>query len=582
VPVEHVVDDKQVEDNQQASLARAETLPMDMGPSELELAADVDTREDDNIARREGSAASTIIMESSLGKVSAASTEVMEDLEEEKEGDVASEAMETSVSRPRKSKVSSDLTKLAIETSASPRRSRRASGLAPATERYDTLELRNRTVTEIYSPLAKLGRAATEGNTTMDTSRRSRTRSGLVTTKEKEAQESVKMEEELEKEDSINLTVVELREELKSRGLSAAGNKADLRRRLLDSQVDSETIQPESPAKSTTTTSKLAETPTKKTPNYTLITPGKKGKKAAVSEDESLPVTPSRRSRRLSGSLDLDTGAPTTPSRRVRQSSLSEAPLTPSAAPLTPSRRSRRLSGVEPDHLEIAPDGGLIQRKTPSRRTPSTPRARRHTSVKASDVQEALNLATSTPAALPIVVEEEEEAMEAESASTSRKRSSTRRSMEAVIDVDMEEKLASPKGKRKTKASAGFEGVEEKVHQSPKKMTRREQKRSLASQATQAQLSEEDEVSIVDEVPATSIAKAKPSTRGVKSLGQAQKTEPAYKSRRKTITTLGAVDVVPSLPEDELTESGQKRLSEMKKTKKKYIPVKKKTSVRIN
>ena len=158
--------------------------------------------------------------------------------------------------------------------------------------------------------------------------------------------------------------------------------------------------------------------------------------------------------------------------RRVRQSSLSEAPLTPSAAPLTPSRRSRRLSGVEPDHLEIAPDGGLIQRKTPSRRTPSTLRARRHTSVKASDVQEALNLATSTPAALPIVVEEEEEAMEAESASTSRKRSSKRRSMEAVIDVDMEEKLVSPKGKRKTKASAGFEGVEEKVHQSPKKMTR--------------------------------------------------------------------------------------------------------------
>ena len=207
--------------------------------------------------------------------------------------------------------MSSDLTKLAIEISASPRRSRRASGLAPATERYDTLELRNRTVTEIYSPLAKLGRAATEGNTTLDTSRRSRTRSGLVTTKEKEAQESVKMEEELEKEDSVNLTVVELREELKSRGLSAAGNKADLRRRLLDS----ETIQPESPVKSTTTTSKLAETPTKKTPNYTLITPGKKGKKAAVSEDESLPVTPSRRSRRLSGSLDLDTGAPTTPSR---------------------------------------------------------------------------------------------------------------------------------------------------------------------------------------------------------------------------------------------------------------------------
>ena len=84
-PVEHVVDAKQVEDDQQASLVRAETLAMDVEASELEIAADVDKGEDGNIVRREGSAASTIIMESSLGKVSAASTEVMEDLEEEKE-----------------------------------------------------------------------------------------------------------------------------------------------------------------------------------------------------------------------------------------------------------------------------------------------------------------------------------------------------------------------------------------------------------------------------------------------------------------------------------------------------------------
>ena len=90
----------------------------------------------------------------------------------------------------------------------------------------------------------------------------------LVTNIEKEAQ-GLEMEEELEREDTINLT---------------AGNKADLRR-LLDSQVDSETIPPESPPK------------------------------CAKSKDESLPVTPLRRSRRLSGSLDLVTGAPTTPSR---------------------------------------------------------------------------------------------------------------------------------------------------------------------------------------------------------------------------------------------------------------------------
>merc|ERR1712130_1047341 len=189
-----------------------------------------------------------------------------------------------------------------------------------------------------------------------------------------------------------NMTVVELREELKSRGLSVAGNKADLRMRLLDSQVGIE-----SPVKSRSTPSKIApHTPTKqKTPIHTLLTPGRKSKKPpAEAEEESLPVTPSRRSRRLSGSLDLDTGAPTTPSRRMRQASLSEPPLTPSATPLTPSRRSRRLSGVEPGGLEVAPDGGVIQRNTPRKDLAGTPtgRARRHTSVKSSDVQEALNL----------------------------------------------------------------------------------------------------------------------------------------------------------------------------------------------
>ena len=108
------------------------------------------------------------------------------------------------------------------------------------------------------------------------------------------------------------MTVVELREELKSRGLSVAGNKADLRRRLLDSKAGIE-----SPVKSRSTPSKVAQTPTKreKTPIHTLLTPGRKSKKPPAAEEESLPVTPSRRSRRLSGSLDLDTGAPTTPSR---------------------------------------------------------------------------------------------------------------------------------------------------------------------------------------------------------------------------------------------------------------------------
>merc|ERR1719234_2234496 len=234
------------------------------------------------------------------------------------------------------------------------------------------------------------------------------------------------------------MTVVELREELKSRGLSVAGNKADLRRRLLDS---SQLVALGSPLKkSRSTPSKLTQTPTKRensTPIHTLLTPGRKSKKAAAEEESSLPVTPSRRSRRLPGSLDLDTGAPTTPSRRVRQASLSEAPLTPSATPLTPSRRSRRLSGAEPcSQVEVAPDGGVIQRNTPRKDltggTPTGRAARRHTSVKSSDVQEALNLAPPvTPALLPILVEEEEMMMEAEPSTLTRRRSSKRKSQEA-------------------------------------------------------------------------------------------------------------------------------------------------------
>ena len=153
----------------------------------------------------------------------------------------------------------------------------------------------------------------------------------------------------------------------------------------------------------------------------------------------------------------------------MRQASLSEPPLTPSATPLTPSRRSRRLSGVEPGGLEVAPDGGVIQRNTPRKDLAGTPtgRARRHTSVKSSDVQEALNLAPVTPA-LPILVEEEEEVMHTEPASTSTRRSSKRRSQEAVIDVDMEEELVLPQSKKKVKT------LEEstKEEKAPKKMSR--------------------------------------------------------------------------------------------------------------
>merc|ERR1712112_278033 len=91
---------------------------------------------------------------------------------------------------------------------------------------------------------------------------------------------------------------------------------------------------------------------------------------------------------------------------------------------------------------------------------------------------------------------------------------------------------------------------------------------------------EMEEVSLIDEVAGPSVPKVNPKPRSTKSLGPGHRKEPAYKSRRKTITTLGAVDIIPSLPEDEPTDSGKKRLSE--RQKKKYIPVKKKTSVKID
>merc|ERR1712083_439978 len=133
----------------------------------------------------------------------------------------------------------------------------------------------------------------------------------------------------------------------------------------------------------------------------------------------------------------------------------------------------------------------------------------------------------------------------------------------------MEEASPSPKkGKKKVRTSEPME--ESSKEEAPRKMSRKEQKKSLGAQLA---VSEDDEVSIVDEIAGPSEPKVKPKTRSTKSLGPGQKKEPAYISRRKTITTLGAIDIIPSLPEDEHTESG-KKASEKAKPKKKYLAVK--------
>merc|ERR1719234_2858418 len=168
--------------------------------------------------------------------------------------------------------------------------------------------------------------------------------------------------------------------------------------------------------------------------------------------------------------------------------------------------------------------------------------------------------------------------MEAESSATTptRRRSSKRKSQEAVIDVEMEDQLPVSPNKSKKKVKTLEESSKEE--EAPKKMSRREQKMSLGAQLAAP---EDDEVSIVDEVAGPSAPKAKTKARSTKSLGPGKK-EPAYKSRRKTITTLGAVDIIPSLPEDQPTDSEKKRASEKPKPKKKYVPIKKKTSVKID
>merc|ERR1712181_93135 len=134
--------------------------------------------------------------------------------------------------------------------------------------------------------------------------------------------------------------------------------------------------------------------------------------------------------------------------------------------------------------------------------------------------------------------------------------------------------VSPPKNKKKGKTLEKSSKEEE----APKKMSRREQKMSLGAQLA---VPEDDEVSIVDEVAGPSVPKAKTKARSAKSLGPGRK-EPAYKSRRKTITPLGAVDIIPSLPEDQPTDSEKKRASERPKPKKKYVPIKKKTSVKID
>ena len=253
--------------------------------------------------------------------------------------------------------------------------------------------------------------------------------------------------------------------------------------------------------------------------------------------DPKLPTTPERLSAIPKHLTPLKKATPTkeaakTPTRRTRRVSASESG---SEQPVTPVRRSRRISGVSAEDLSSAPDGGLISGVTPRR----TPRSRRHnTSVTPEDVEIALSNTLGSITPLPTLVE----------------------------DVE-------------TEGSEDTEGLAE--DKSPKRSRGRTRKAAAAASTPTLDV-------ISEEGPSQTSSKSTKSSTAVGKRKQAEEevevsTPPAKRrSRRVTITVLDTD--VPLLGSPVATDTaGERRKSASSVTgnRKKYIPVKKKTSVRI-
>jgi len=406
-----------------------------------------------------------------------------------------------SSSKPTKSTVSSGLKDLHLvspQTSApgtplrrSSRR-RSSSGVSPM-QQYDTLELRGRTVTETLSLQANFGqnKDVTSKSPKFDSLElRNRTVTETLSLTEDFGQQS-------KKDDSI-LEPEKIKLQTRGRTRSQADSSpAPLEEKMSTSPISSATLSTRkrrNSRSSVTGDDLLPSTPTK----GRAMTPLKKEVFLL-----SQPLTPTRRSRRLSGSADLQ------------------------ELPLTPTRRSRRLSGSGMSDTESAPDGGLITGITP-RATPSTPRSRRHTSVKAGDVEAALVLAGNI-SSLPPVLEEEE----------------TNQEMNIQPSIP-----ATSKQDKLTEVSTENEVLEE----------------------------EEDKSNTTDKINMKRYPTSPPS----------ELSQPATKrraSRRVTITTLGSdVNLLTPSPEGGSKSSSRASLptaGRKERKQKKYVAVKKKTSVRI-
>merc|ERR1719270_1995310 len=255
-----------------------------------------------------------------------------------------------------------------------------------------------------------------------------------------------------------------------------------------------------------------------------------------VSEEASskTPTTPEKPSALpkhltpLKHATPLKDDASLTPTRRTRRVSSGDIG---SGEPLTPVRRSRRLSGAAAD-VSSAPDGGIITGATPRR----TPRGRRHnTSVRAEDVESALALAQGSSTPLPTLVEEEPE--------TSR-----------------EEEEAPKRGRGRPKA-----------------------KPSTPSLNVISEENDEPAEAVLEPEPSKQPSKSRGKRKPDDDEGEEISTPPAKRvSRRVTITTLDTdVDLFTPLRGSSTATERRKSTTSVGGNTKKYIPVKKKTSVRI-
>jgi len=173
-------------------------------------------------------------------------------------------------------------------------------------------------------------------------------------------------------EDLMKFKVAELKTKLVSLGLDTKGTKPTLVARL------KEALDAQNGSNEEITNSKKSETPLKRgrltSGSERPETPTRKSRRLSESMNEGRPDTPTRKSRRLSGQNLVD-DRPDTPTRRNRIEGVDNII---NERPSTPSRKSRRLSGAGViEDCEMSIDDQLGNLASHSRRVSGSARKKR-------------------------------------------------------------------------------------------------------------------------------------------------------------------------------------------------------------